>query len=219
MERFRLHARSRKADDELILLPFHLHGSQARATVDGVEPVDRAHKFLQYVFHRRVFHRFSRLLSLVFSKRRTKKTKPGGKAAQRGFRLSETYYFDTMAAKTDKTAGFRAILAGERFKKKPNQKSALGLEAVFGEGMGFGLLERYCFRFLSSRPPEGNLVQIRQLYELDANLFFLSSLRANVFRLCEVAEIEAQMFSSAQKSNRKTTVEFSTEPAILPNCC
>jgi hypothetical protein len=38
-------------------------------------------------------------------------------------------------------------------------------------------------------------------------------------QLGEVAEIEAQMFSFAQKFNRRTTVEFSTEPAILPNCC
>ena len=40
----------------------------------------------------------------------------------------------------------------------------------------------------------------------------------DVFRLGDVAEIEAQMFSFAQKFNRRTTVEFSTEPAILPNC-
>jgi hypothetical protein len=33
-----------------------------------------------------------------------------------------------------------------------------------------------------------------------------------------VAEIEAQMFSFALKFNRRTAVEFSTEPAILPNC-
>jgi len=38
-------------------------------------------------------------------------------------------------------------------------------------------------------------------------------------QLGEVAEIEAQMFSFAQKFNRRTTVEFSTKPAILPNCC
>jgi len=41
---------------------------------------------------------------------------------------------------------------------------------------------------------------------------------ANVLQLGEVAEIEAQMFNFAQKLNRRTTVEFSTEPAILPNC-
>ena len=41
----------------------------------------------------------------------------------------------------------------------------------------------------------------------------------NVLQLGEVAEIEAQMFSFAQKFNRRTAVEFSTEPAILPNCC
>ena len=43
--------------------------------------------------------------------------------------------------------------------------------------------------------------------------------RHNVLQLGEVAEIEAQMFSFAQKFNRRTAVEFSTKPAILPNCC
>jgi len=33
-----------------------------------------------------------------------------------------------------------------------------------------------------------------------------------------MAEIEAQMFSFAQKFNRRTAIEFSTESAILPNC-
>jgi hypothetical protein len=42
---------------------------------------------------------------------------------------------------------------------------------------------------------------------------------ANGLQLGEVAEIEAQMFSFAQKFNRRTAVEFSTESAILPNCC
>jgi hypothetical protein len=42
---------------------------------------------------------------------------------------------------------------------------------------------------------------------------------ANGLQLGEVAKIEAQMFSFEQKFNRSTTVEFSTEPAILPNCC
>ena len=41
----------------------------------------------------------------------------------------------------------------------------------------------------------------------------------NVLQLGEVAEIEAQMFSFAQKFNRRTELEFSTELAILPNCC
>ena len=40
-----------------------------------------------------------------------------------------------------------------------------------------------------------------------------------VLQLGEVAEIEAQMFSFAQKFNRRTELDFSTEPAILPNCC
>jgi hypothetical protein len=38
-------------------------------------------------------------------------------------------------------------------------------------------------------------------------------------QLGEVAEIEAQTFSFAQKFNRRPELEFSTEPAILPNCC
>lgn len=42
---------------------------------------------------------------------------------------------------------------------------------------------------------------------------------ANVLQLGEVAEIEAQLFSFAQKFNRSIAVEFSTKPAILPNCC
>jgi hypothetical protein len=46
-----------------------------------------------------------------------------------------------------------------------------------------------------------------------------NKLSHNVLQLGEVAEIEAQMFSFAQKFNRRTELEFSTEPAILPNCC
>jgi len=41
----------------------------------------------------------------------------------------------------------------------------------------------------------------------------------NGSQLGEVAEIEAQMFNFVQEFNRRTPVEFSTEPAILPNCC
>ena len=47
----------------------------------------------------------------------------------------------------------------------------------------------------------------------------LNTLAANGLQLGEVAEIEAQMFSFAQKFNRRTELELSTEPAILPNCC
>ena len=50
-------------------------------------------------------------------------------------------------------------------------------------------------------------------------IFRFSKPSANVFSLGEGGEIEVQMFSFAQKFNRRTTVEFSTEPAILPNCC
>src|SRR5690554_3475648 len=45
------------------------------------------------------------------------------------------------------------------------------------------------------------------------------SLATNGLQLGEVAKIEAQMFSFVQKFKRRTAVEFSTEPAILPNCC
>jgi len=41
----------------------------------------------------------------------------------------------------------------------------------------------------------------------------------NGLQLGEVAEIEGQMFSFVQKFNRRTAVDFCTEPAILPNCC
>src|SRR3546814_5406650 len=46
-----------------------------------------------------------------------------------------------------------------------------------------------------------------------------SDLAYNVSGLGEVAEIEALMFSFAQKFNRRTELEFSNESAILPNPC
>lgn len=45
------------------------------------------------------------------------------------------------------------------------------------------------------------------------------NITANGLQLGEVAEIEAQMFSFAQMFYRRTAVQFSTEPAILPSCC
>jgi hypothetical protein len=42
---------------------------------------------------------------------------------------------------------------------------------------------------------------------------------ANGLRLGDVAEIEAQKLSFAQKFNRRTELEFSTSAAILPNRC
>jgi hypothetical protein len=42
---------------------------------------------------------------------------------------------------------------------------------------------------------------------------------ANVLQLGEVADLEAQMFSFAQLFIIKPNVQFSTESAILPNCC
>jgi hypothetical protein len=38
-------------------------------------------------------------------------------------------------------------------------------------------------------------------------------------QLGEVADLEAQMFNLAQMFIRNPNVQFSTEPAILPNCC
>jgi hypothetical protein len=43
-------------------------------------------------------------------------------------------------------------------------------------------------------------------------------LAGNVLQLGEVAELEAQMFNLAQMIIRIPNVQFSTEPAILPNC-
>jgi len=53
------------------------------------------------------------------------------------------------------------------------------------------------------------------------NLLSCRSFRvsANGSRLGDVAEIEAQMFSFVEKFNRRTELEFSTKPAILPNRC
>jgi len=70
------------------------------------------------------------------------------------------------------------------------------------------------------------LVNVIYCYFLNVNIFHsifvgrsFDKVAANGLQLGEVAEIEAQMFSFAQKFNRRTAVEFSTEPAILPNCC
>jgi hypothetical protein len=41
----------------------------------------------------------------------------------------------------------------------------------------------------------------------------------NGLGLCEEAELEAQMFGLAQMFNRRTAVEFSTEPAFSQNPC
>jgi len=50
-------------------------------------------------------------------------------------------------------------------------------------------------------------------------VLLFSNIATNVLQLGEVAEIEGQMLGLAQKFNRITAVEFSTKPAILPNCC
>jgi hypothetical protein len=50
-------------------------------------------------------------------------------------------------------------------------------------------------------------------------LRFRVILAPNVLQLGEVADLEAQMFNLAQMFIRIPNVQFSTEPAILPNCC
>jgi len=56
-----------------------------------------------------------------------------------------------------------------------------------------------------------------------SNLFFFFSpsnrLTYNVLGLCEVAELEAQMFNLPQMPNRNTNAQFSTSAPILPNPC
>jgi hypothetical protein len=47
----------------------------------------------------------------------------------------------------------------------------------------------------------------------------LFKISANVLQLGEVTDLEAQMFNLAQMFIRIPNVQFSTEPAILPNCC
>jgi hypothetical protein len=41
----------------------------------------------------------------------------------------------------------------------------------------------------------------------------------NGWQLGEVADLGAQMFNLVQMFIRNPNVQFSTEPAILPNCC
>jgi len=44
-------------------------------------------------------------------------------------------------------------------------------------------------------------------------------MRHNGLGLCEEAELEAQMFNLVQMFIKNPNVQFSTEPAILPNRC
>ena len=46
-----------------------------------------------------------------------------------------------------------------------------------------------------------------------------ATIEYNGLQLGEVAEIEAQMYKICTMFNRIPNVQFSTEPAILPNCC
>jgi hypothetical protein len=45
------------------------------------------------------------------------------------------------------------------------------------------------------------------------------TLTHNVLQLGEVADLEALTFNLALMFIRNPNVQFSTEPAILPNCC
>jgi len=45
------------------------------------------------------------------------------------------------------------------------------------------------------------------------------TLAGNVLQLGEVADLEALTFNLALMFIRISNVQFSTEPAILPNCC
>ena len=60
---------------------------------------------------------------------------------------------------------------------------------------------------------------IPKTFILRSSVTIFDNIATNGLQLGEVAEIEAQMFSFAQEFNRRTAVEFSTKPAILPNCC
>jgi hypothetical protein len=46
-----------------------------------------------------------------------------------------------------------------------------------------------------------------------------ATLAPNVLQLGEVADLEALTFNLALMFIRNPNVQFSTEPAILPNCC
>jgi len=48
---------------------------------------------------------------------------------------------------------------------------------------------------------------------------WVCKIATNGLQLGEVAEIEEQMFNICTMFNRIPNVQFSTEPAILPNCC
>jgi len=50
------------------------------------------------------------------------------------------------------------------------------------------------------------------------NILF-GKITANGLQLGEVADFEALTFNLALNFFRKLNVQFSTEPAILPNCC
>jgi hypothetical protein len=50
-------------------------------------------------------------------------------------------------------------------------------------------------------------------------MFLLFRMTANVLQLGEVADLEALTFNLEINFIRNPNVQFSTEPAILPNCC
>jgi len=61
-------------------------------------------------------------------------------------------------------------------------------------------------------------VKHKYLKNSSSNMDF-SKMTPNVPQLGEVADLEAFTFNLALMFIRNPNVQFSTEPAILPNCC
>jgi hypothetical protein len=68
-------------------------------------------------------------------------------------------------------------------------------------------------------PPLTNILFKLDFWRNTLFTFGFSTISANVSRLGEVADLEALTFNLALKFIRIPNVQFSTEPAILPNCC
>ena len=88
------------------------------------------------------------------------------------------------------------------------------------------LTQRFSRSFSKDFPPIFRNVEVWlvQKFQINFSIFThfmrnFGSMSYNGLQLGEVAEIEGQMLGLAQKFNRITAVEFSTKPAILPNCC
>jgi hypothetical protein len=62
-------------------------------------------------------------------------------------------------------------------------------------------------------------MQNSSLYMVKSVIVKSVKIATNVLQLGEVADLEAQKFNFALKFIRNPNVQFSTKPAILPNCC